>query len=150
MYILNQWNETNIINSTKIRELPHVLSCPMQYYPAWYFPGWILQLLNIIPYYFKGNFTFHIQINGQLSTDLLCLITFYSWILLSPCSFFPQMMVKAWGVIREHKLLHGECWLEQRQDLELKLCKCKSKVSLGSYKKGDIWSAEKFGQGQNV
>lgn len=24
----------------------------------------ITQLLDIIPYYFKGNFTFHIQING--------------------------------------------------------------------------------------
>ena len=41
---------------------------------------------------------------------------------------------------RAQKLLHGECWLEQRQDLELKLCKCKSKVSLRPTKRWHLIS----------
>lgn len=65
MYILNQqWNETNIINSTKNQGTATCIILPRAVLAACYFPGWILQLLDIIPYYFKGNFTFHIQING--------------------------------------------------------------------------------------
>lgn len=41
---------------------------------------------------------------------------------------------------RAQKLLNGECWLEQRQDLELKLCKCKSKESLRPTKRSYLIS----------
>lgn len=145
MYILNQqWNETNIINSTKTREPPHVLSCPVQCYQhvsshAGYYNCSILSLITL-------KAILHSTSKLMDNLKRLIMVNYFSFL----NSFFlgtsfPSIVVKT---LRCSQRTMIKLWMFNRTEAseEHKSSKFKSQEFPRYMKKGHIGSVKKSGR----